>query len=636
MFVRLDRLALRPVRKVARSSQAIVSDEAERLVDGVLAGPLPEKLARSFGEHHVLERVATELLDTATAGGRQSDDLERVLERVLRSPALERWAASGEAARLVDPLVAPVLRSPAFKEAMLGILASPELRHALTDQTTGFGEDIAAAARARTARSDDAMEERVHSWFRLRRPSAAEPRPFAGFPTRGVALVLDVVLAQLAFLVGAASIALVASLVGASQTGLLTRLFDGAAWLIVSCVYFAGFWSAGGQTPGMRFMRVRVVDRSGASPSVPRSLLRFAGLLLAIIPLFAGFLTVLVDGRRRAVQDFIAGTVVLRDDELDLGVPDVSVAPANGSGTPSAPRPERLPTRDTRELPPASAQLRSTWVDVDGSRVHAVRGGDGPPVVLLHGFGISGNYMHPLARTLASSCTAFVPDLPGQGKSGPPPARWGIEEMADVLGGWLEAVGVREPLVVANSMGCQIVTALAVSRPDLVGPMVLIGPTVDPAHRAARRQLSRVLRDVVREPFSLVALTARDNAGRVDVRPLLTVARAALADRIEERLPLIGRRTVIVRGENDALVGGEWAEFAAGELPRGRLVVVPAEAHAVHFTRPKLVARIVGELLAEEREHGLGERLWHLEHGDVPAAQTDDAAARQEALPLLG
>ena len=195
--------------------------------------------------------------------------------------------------------------------------------------------------------------------------------------------------------------------------------------------------------------------------------------------------------------------------------------------------------------------------------------------------------------------------------------------MADVLGGWLEAVGVREPLVVANSMGCQIVTALAVSRPDLVGPMVLIGPTVDPAHRAARRQLSRVLRDVVREPFSLVALTARDNAGRVDVRPLLTVARAALADRIEERLPLIGQRTVIVRGENDALVGGEWAEFAAGELPRGRLVVVPAEAHAVHFTRPR------GKRRCHSSASRIGTRRSRSPHASSVGASTARSSSRR-------
>jgi pimeloyl-ACP methyl ester carboxylesterase len=278
--------------------------------------------------------------------------------------------------------------------------------------------------------------------------------------------------------------------------------------------------------------------------------------------------------------------------------------------------------------------LRSGWTDVGGVRIHSVAGGDGPPVLLVHGLGVSGAYMLPLARLLAQSCSVFVPDLPGQGRSGQPHGPWGLREMAEALGAWLDAVGVHEPLVVANSMGCQVATELAVRGPALLGPMVLIGPTMDPAHRAARRQLFDVLRDTAREPFSLVALAARDSIA-VDIRPLLRTARAAMADRIEERLPLIAQTTVIVYGEDDRFVGRDWAERAASLLPRGRLVVVPSETHAVHYTRPDLVAAIIRELLVEEREETVGEHPGHLEHRRVPAAKTEDLRMREEPLPLL-
>jgi uncharacterized RDD family membrane protein YckC len=76
-------------------------------------------------------------------------------------------------------------------------------------------------------------------------------------------------------------------------------------------LYFVGFWSVTGQTPGMRLMRLRVQARSGEPPSAARSLLRLAGLILAIIPLGAGFVPVLFDRRRRALPDFVAGTTVV-------------------------------------------------------------------------------------------------------------------------------------------------------------------------------------------------------------------------------------------------------------------------------------------------------------------------------------
>ena len=85
-------------------------------------------------------------------------------------------------------------------------------------------------------------------------------------------------------------------------------------WAITMTGYFVGFWAVTGQTPGMRLMHVRVVARNGRPPSFGRGLVRLAGLILAIIPLFAGFLPVLVDDRRRGLADMLAGTVVLYAD----------------------------------------------------------------------------------------------------------------------------------------------------------------------------------------------------------------------------------------------------------------------------------------------------------------------------------
>jgi pimeloyl-ACP methyl ester carboxylesterase len=229
--------------------------------------------------------------------------------------------------------------------------------------------------------------------------------------------------------------------------------------------------------------------------------------------------------------------------------------------------------------------------------------------------------MRPLARALAGSFSAYMPDLPGQGRSSVMPGPTSIRALGEVLGEWVDAAGLDRPAFVANSMGCQVVTQLAVASPERVGPMVLVGPTIDPSRRAARHQLFGGLRDAAREPLSLIALTTRDDAS-VGIRRLLATARVVLEDRIEERLPLVGQPTVVVYGENDGFIGREWAERVATLLPRGRLVVIPREAHAVHYTRPELIAGIVTDLLAEEGEHRRGELVRGLEHRDVPASES--------------
>ena len=136
-----------------------------------------------------------------------------------------------------------------------------------------------------------------------------------------------------------------------------------------------------------------------------------------------------------------------------------------------------------------------------------------------------------------------------------------------------------------------------------LGPLVLVGPTVDPAKRTARRQLFGCLRDAVHEPLTLVALAAHSEGTR-DVGQLLAAARSALADRMEERLPLIEQPAVVVHGDDDGFVSRAWAEQVAALLPNSRLVVVPGDAHAVHFTQPDLVADLVRDLLALREDRG--------------------------------
>jgi uncharacterized RDD family membrane protein YckC len=271
--VRFDRLTLGPTHA------------AERAVEALLAGPLPESIGRSLAEHQVVERVAAGMLD-GSDGHRE-----------------DRSAAA------IEELTERLVHSAAFKRALTEVLSSPEVRAALTSQTTSFAEELEASARRGTRSADLRLQGLAGKLIR-RRP-AERSLAFGGFATRGVALVIDAALAQLAFVVTASSIALVVALAGGLAPGWVGASLGGAGWFLATAAYFVAFWSATGQTPGMRAVRVRVVGPSGGPPSALRSFVRFVGLILAIIPLLAGFLPVLVDGRRRGLHDFLSGTVVL-------------------------------------------------------------------------------------------------------------------------------------------------------------------------------------------------------------------------------------------------------------------------------------------------------------------------------------
>ena len=143
---------------------------------------------------------------------------------------------------------------------------------------------------------------------------------YEGLVTRAIAFAIDAAIINLVAIVVAAGMALALSVLHL-PTGLDPVLVaSGAtAYALWSFGYFVVFWSSTGQTPADRVMRIRVVmEGRGEPPRPARALVRMVGLLLAAIPLFAGFLTILVDDRRRGLHDLLAGTVVVSAREEPL------------------------------------------------------------------------------------------------------------------------------------------------------------------------------------------------------------------------------------------------------------------------------------------------------------------------------
>src|SRR5262249_52694169 len=149
--------------------------------------------------------------------------------------------------RLVEPIAGTVLRSPAVRQSIVELAGSPEMRHALSSQTTGFGHEIAEAGRERATAGDLSPQSTIRRVLGVRERES--PERFAGACSRGLALAIDAAVAILIFLTVSAGIALITSLVGPSFGSTPVRSIAGVAWLAVVTTYFVGFWSNTGQTP---------------------------------------------------------------------------------------------------------------------------------------------------------------------------------------------------------------------------------------------------------------------------------------------------------------------------------------------------------------------------------------------------
>ncbi|MEU1040976.1 alpha/beta hydrolase [Streptomyces sp. NPDC005907] len=224
-----------------------------------------------------------------------------------------------------------------------------------------------------------------------------------------------------------------------------------------------------------------------------------------------------------------------------------------------------------------------------------------PVVVLLHGLGLSGRYFYPLARELAAvGRSVLVPDLPGSARSRAVVRRApDTETTVRALLRWYAAAEAGPCVVVANSVGCQVAVALAAERGPRVQRLVLVGPALDATAPSAGRQLLRLLLDAPKEPLALLALVALDYlvTGAARFAGAFRQARRDALGPFTARLRAVRVPVLVVRGAGDSVAPAPWAERVAAEPSDGRLAVVPASAHAVHFSRPGLTARLIMDFL---------------------------------------
>jgi pimeloyl-ACP methyl ester carboxylesterase len=268
--------------------------------------------------------------------------------------------------------------------------------------------------------------------------------------------------------------------------------------------------------------------------------------------------------------------------------------------------------------------------------------GGGEPALYLHGLGGASTNWTDLAALLAGRLDAEAPDLPGFGRSDPPPRRdYSLPAQARLVAELIERRGRGPVHLVGNSMGGAIAVLLAGTRPDLVDTLTLVSPAMpalrprrgsDPAlpllllpgmDRLIGRRLTRMApearvrallelcyADPARVPPNRLAEAVAEVRARSEL-PWATdaLARAlrALVGAYFLRGPRslwwlaaqVGAPTLVVWGAEDRLVDVALAPRTALTVPDARLLVLPRIGHTAQLEDPETVARAFLGLLEE-------------------------------------
>lgn len=123
---------------------------------------------------------------------------------------------------------------------------------------------------------------------------------------------------------------------------------------------------------------------------------------------------------------------------------------------------------------PYPSTFKTETIASNGTWIFVRVGGHGPAVVLLHGYGESGDMWQPLALALAKTHTVIVPDLRGMGLSAHPDDGYEKKNEARDVAGVLDALHVEKVDVVAHDIGNMVAYAFVAEQPNRVTHLVLM------------------------------------------------------------------------------------------------------------------------------------------------------------------
>jgi pimeloyl-ACP methyl ester carboxylesterase len=259
----------------------------------------------------------------------------------------------------------------------------------------------------------------------------------------------------------------------------------------------------------------------------------------------------------------------------------------------------------------ATEEATTRHFEIAGLRVRTHTHGDGPPVLVLHGWGGSIESVRPISAALRDVATTYAVDLPGFGESDPPPEPWGAGEYAAFIRDLMDALALDAATVVGHSFGGRVGIRLAVDFPERVARLVLVNSaglrprrTAKYYRRVALAKLGKVIARIGGGPGArlrarIVQRTASPdylNAG--PLRP--TFVRIVNED-LRNYLPRIAVPTLLIWGDGDQETPLSDGQLMEKLIPDAGLVVFEHAGHYSYVDAAHAFGRVVRHFVSTEQ-----------------------------------
>jgi pimeloyl-ACP methyl ester carboxylesterase len=227
-------------------------------------------------------------------------------------------------------------------------------------------------------------------------------------------------------------------------------------------------------------------------------------------------------------------------------------------------------------------QLKDGFVEVEEGTIHYTIGGNGPPLLLIHGFAFAGQLWNQFVDAFGEHYTLIIPDLPGHGRSSDVEGPWSYAQVARDMFRVLDHLGHQRAAGIGYSAGGNTLIHMATQQPERLSSMVLVAG----GHRIPTdaREAIRNIRFEDMPPNQQHDIRVSHLRGDTQILKIYELLRG-LADNFDdfdftpEHLARVPVRTLLVWGDEDPYYPMNLVMELHASLPNASLWVLPGEGH---------------------------------------------------------
>lgn len=248
------------------------------------------------------------------------------------------------------------------------------------------------------------------------------------------------------------------------------------------------------------------------------------------------------------------------------------------------------------ETQPLQETLHSCLIA--GQRLYYRTVGQGTPLVLVHGYGVSGYMWQRVFPYLAQEHQVFLVDLPGHGHS-PYNGQWQLREMAPLLIAWLRTLQLPPIALMGQSMGGAIAIHLAASAPELVQRLILVSAAGIPLEATFPQLVRRSVLSFFQRGNGSYPLGLALDVLRPRPRLFWQAAQEMIRSDFRAELASVTQPTLIIWGERDVLLPISLGYALQAALPHATFATFPNCGHRPMLAEPEAFSKLVLKFLHE-------------------------------------